>query len=68
MCSMGIRIENHCCDCAVPGYPCKGKYCPNRAVEIRYCDHCDEEICGDVYKVDGEDLCEECLKEKFREE
>lgn len=68
MCKMGIRIENHCCDCAVPGFPCQGKLCPNREVEVRYCDHCDEEICGDVYKVDGEDLCEYCLKEKFREE
>lgn len=68
MCSMGIRIENHCCDCAVPGYPCRGTLCPNREVKVRYCDHCDEEIFGDVYKGDGEDLCEECLKEKFREE
>jgi hypothetical protein len=29
---------------------------------------CDEEICGDIYNVDDEDLCEECLKDKFRKE
>lgn len=65
---MAKRIENHCCDCAVPGFPCKGEYCGNRHIEVWYCDVCDEEIFGDVYAFEGEDLCEECLKEKFRKE
>ena len=59
------RIENHCCDCAVPGYPCRGSACPLTRVEVHYCDHCDEEI-DEIYDVDGEELCEHCLKEMFR--
>lgn len=64
-----VRIENHCCDCAVPGYPCRGSMCPNRRVEVHYCDKCGEELPYDeIYEVDGEELCELCLKEKFRKE
>jgi hypothetical protein len=62
-----VRIENHCCDCAVPGYPCLGDACVLRHVEVHYCDKCDEEIIDDeIYEVDGEELCEECLKDMFR--
>ena len=32
-------IENHCCDCAAPGYPCMGSACPNRRVPVFYCDN-----------------------------
>ena len=60
-----IKIENHCCDCAVPGYPCLGSSCPNRHVEVHYCDKCGEEI-EEIFEADCEELCEECLKEKFR--
>ena len=51
------KIENHCCGCAVPGYPCMGSSCPNRHVEVFYCDKCGEEI--EDYK-DGPELCESC--------
>lgn len=61
-----IRYENHCCACAVPGYPCIGSSCPNRNIPVYYCDKCGDEIDGDVYDVEGEELCEECLKEMFR--
>ena len=61
-----VKIENHCCDCAAPGYPCLGSACPNRNVEVYYCDECGEELDDDIYDVDGEELCEECLKEMFR--
>ena len=60
-----IRYENRCCDCAVPGYPCLGSSCPNRKVPVYYCDKCGDEI-DEVYEVDSEELCEECLKERFR--
>lgn len=63
-----VRIENHCCNCATPGYPCLGPSCPETRVPVYYCDKCGEEIYDDVYDVDGEDLCEECLKDKFRKE
>lgn len=61
------RLENHCCDCATDSYPCRGWNCPNRAVEVYYCDKCEEET-KDVYMVDGEELCEECLKDRFKKE
>lgn len=61
------RIENHCCDCAAPGYPCRGDLCPKTHVEVHYCDKCGEEL-DDIYEVDGQELCEECLKEMFRKE
>lgn len=64
---MAVRIENHCCDCASGSYPCLGSSCPNRNVEVYYCDRCGEQL-EDVYDVDGEDLCEECLKKMFRKD
>ena len=61
-----IRIENHCVGCTDLGLPCLGHRCPNRRVPVRYCDKCGTEITdGCYYMVDGEDLCEECLKDKF---
>lgn len=60
-----VRIENHCTDCAVTSYPCRGALCPLTRVEVHYCDHCGDEI-DEIYDVDGEELCEYCLKEKFR--
>ena len=59
------RTENHCCNCASPGYPCRGDACSLLNVEVCYCDDCGEEI-EEIYDVDGEELCEDCLKERFR--
>ena len=61
-----VKRENHCCQCAAPGYPCLGAACSLRNVEVYYCDRCGEEFDGDIYGVDDEDLCEDCLKERFR--
>lgn len=66
-----VRIENHCCDCATPGYPCRGSVCPLTHVEVHYCDKCDPKCrhpLEEIYDVDGEELCEECLKDMFRRE
>ena len=58
-----IVKENHCVHC---GLPCRGSDCPNRNVEVCYCDKCKGEIPYDqIYEVDDEELCEDCLKEKF---
>ena len=62
-----IKVENHCIGCAVDSYPCMGDACPRREVEVHYCDQCDEQI-EEVFEVDGEELCEECLKNMFRKE
>lgn len=59
-----VRIENHCCDCAVPGYPCRGSSCPNRHVEVHYCDECGCEL-DDIYDVDDKELCDDCLRDRF---
>ena len=61
-----IRIENRCVECGIDE-GCMGDACPNRRVEVHYCDRCDEELAlGEVYEVDEEELCEECLKERFK--
>ena len=58
------RIENRCVDCA-DAYPCRGAGCPLRHVEVYYCDKCGDEL-DEVYEADDEELCEDCLKEKFK--
>ena len=60
------KIENHWCDCDVPGYHCLGSACPLTRVEVYYCDECGEEIEDDIYDVEGKELCEYCLKDMFR--
>ena len=56
------RIENHCVGCPT----CIN--CGLKEVEVYYCDHCKEEIDGDVYESEGEELCESCLLKKHRKE
>lgn len=60
-----VKYEDHCCDCATPGYPCRGSECPLRKVAVYYCDVCREKL-EEIYDVDGRELCEECLKDEFR--
>lgn len=61
-----VRIENQCCDCAVPGYPCMGSSCPRRHVRIYECDDCGVELeQGELYEYDGEELCIDCIKERL---
>lgn len=59
-----LRIEDQCIGCASPGNPCLGARCPRRNTKVYYCNKCGEEL-DDIYEVDGEDLCEECLKAMF---
>ncbi len=61
-----IRIENDCCSCAVPGYPCLGKDCSLRHNPHYYCDLCGKEII-DVYHEDDMDLCEKCYREEYED-
>ena len=60
-----LKTVNDCVDC---GLPCLGNACPLRHVTRRFCDVCEDEIGDSYYDVDGEELCEFCLKEKFRVE
>lgn len=61
------RIENRCIDCATDRFPCRGRLCPFRNAEVHYCEKCGEEL-QEVFDVDGEELCEECLKAMFKKE
>lgn len=60
-----IKYTNECVQCAVPGYPCMGSVCPNINVPHYYCDLCGKE--GAKHKIDGDDYCEECIKEYMQE-
>ena len=62
------RYENQCCGCATDGYPCRGRFCPLRNVPVYCCDECGEEIEGDVYEIDSDDLCEECKDKRENED
>ena len=54
--------------CVVCGFPCIGTGCPYHMYEATFCDECGDEISDDVFSVDDKDLCEYCLKEKFKKE
>lgn len=61
-----IRIENRCCDCATEGYPCLGRFCSLRRVEVHYCDICGEELgaCDAATSEDGRETCDACSTDK----
>lgn len=60
------KYENHCVGCP-KDMGCMGSSCPHRNVKVTYCDCCGGEIDRDyIYNVNGEDLCEDCLKEMFK--
>ena len=66
---MAIKIENRCVNCNYSGLQCIGTSCPNRNVEVCYCDSCGEEISFDeTYCCDGMDVCEDCLKDMCKKE
>ena len=63
---MAVVMEDNCVDCPAE-LGCLGDACPNRHVEVHYCDKCDEELSlNNIYEVDGEELCLSCLKECFK--
>lgn len=63
-----IKKENLCVDCTALGMHCKGRACPYyEPVEVHVCDKCGDVLDG-VYEVDGEELCENCLKDMFRKD
>ena len=57
-----IKTINECYGCP---RPCCS-HCSQSSVEVRICDDCCDEEAD--YRVDGEDLCEGCLRERLREE
>lgn len=61
------KTVNECVGCRDLGKHCLGSVCPNRNVTKFFCDRCGIEM-TDIYDVDGEELCEDCLKEMFKRE
>lgn len=61
-----IKYENHCCNCAVPGYPCMGNSCPYINVPVYYCDMCTSSTYAD-YEIDGSHYCEEHAEKYLKE-
>ena len=62
-----VKYEDECCGCSAIGKQCMGRSCPNLNVPHYYCDHCGDGLSYDeVYEVDGEELCEYCLKSLFK--
>ena len=55
-----IRVENDCCGCAVPAYPCLGDSCPLRHQKHYYCDSCGDEVEELYYGISGKELCDDC--------
>ena len=60
-----IRYENHCCDCAVPGYPCIGDSCHYVNVPVYYCDSCNDWALAQ-YDVEDNHYCEKHAKEYMK--
>lgn len=63
---MAKRIENECVGCP-PEIGCLGSACIHKKVTRYYCDECKYEYEPDeLYVFDGEELCHDCLFEKFQ--
>ena len=61
-----IEYENECVGCE-SWMGCRGDSCPNRHVAHFICDKCRYEFNPDeLFVVDGEWLCEDCLKERYK--
>ena len=57
------KTTNECVGCVDLGLYCLGNSCPNRNVNLFYCDECNEETI--LYETEYGELCAECLLKKF---
>lgn len=62
---MAKKMVDNCVQC---GLPCRGSLCPNNSVSPEYtCDECEEEFePEELYDLDGDMLCKDCLLEQFK--
>lgn len=64
---MGVVVNNECCHCAVPGYPCLGDSCTKRNVKTYFCNECKRDYePEELYVTPDGDLCEECILNKYQ--
>ena len=61
------KVFDECVGCCDLGLHCIGPTCPNRNVTRWFCDKCGEELDA-IYDYDGQELCEDCLKDICRRE
>ena len=54
------KIENDCCDCAAPAYPCMGSACSLRHSPHFYCDKCHDDV-DELYILENGEYCENCI-------
>ena len=58
-----MKIENWCVGCRDIGLPCLGYGCPNRQVEVHYCDKCGTELDErNWYNDDPFEYCDDCME------
>ena len=66
---MSKVVEDECCGCAAPGYPCLGSACPNRNVPHYFCDDCEDEFEPEELYYDDvtdEELCSHCFLKRYK--
>ena len=56
-----IKIENNCYGCQ---RPCVG--CGRSHMEVCICDDCCDQYAE--YRLDGDDLCEDCIKKRLKQD
>lgn len=58
-----IEFEDGCVGCPRE-MGCLGRACPDRKIPRMYCDECGEE-CSQLYWLDGEQYCADCVIDKL---
>lgn len=60
-------VENECCGCATPAYPCIGERCPRRHVTHYFCDDCGtEHELDELHDICGKELCLDCIRRRLK--
>ena len=63
-----IKFENWCVGCQDMGFPCLGYGCPNRQVEVHYCDKCGCELEQHEWNFGYDEYCDDCREQEDDEE
>ena len=65
---MARRHTDTCVGCTSMGLPCRGNRCSNYHFAVEYtCDKCGKEFNPEeLFDVDGDMLCGDCLLESFK--
>lgn len=61
---MSVKKVSECVGCP-PEMGCLYEGCPYYEVNILVCDGCNDEECSDLYELNGEWLCVDCVEDKL---